>query len=169
VVKKFDGVDIVADLDLGMPFFEDNSIDEIYSSHFLEHLKDLSSFMKEAYRVLKPGGIFKGKVPHYANPYFYSDPTHHQFLGLYTFSYFEKSTKMFKRGVPNFYNEVDFEILKIKLVFKSFSIKNKFRTFIKNRIERFFNKTSYRQELYEEIFVWIITPYEIYFELKKHE
>jgi ubiquinone/menaquinone biosynthesis C-methylase UbiE len=166
-IFEFNGVDIVADINKGMSFFDDNSIDIIESYHFMEHLNDLSFFMSEAYRVLKIGGIIKGKVPHYANPYFYSDPTHRQYLGLYTFSYFQKNKNYFKRSVPTFYNNIDFEILKVDLLFKTFSEKNKIRKFYKKTIEKFVNKNTYRKELFEESFIWILPPYEIYFELKK--
>lgn len=49
-------VDIVCDLNLGFPFLVDNSVDEIHSSHFLEHVDDVGLMMKESYRVLKTGG-----------------------------------------------------------------------------------------------------------------
>lgn len=48
----------------GLPF-SDNSIDYIYSSHLLEHLfkDDATKLMKEAYRVLKKGGVIRIAVP----------------------------------------------------------------------------------------------------------
>lgn len=102
-------IDIIADLNKGLWFLPDNSVDEIYSFHFLEHVENFELFMKEIYRVLKKGGKKIGTVPHFSNPYFYSDYTHHNFFGLYTFSYFSK-TKYFKREVPSFYNSTDFKI-----------------------------------------------------------
>ena len=38
--------------------FEDNSFDAVYSEHMFEHIlpMDGSSFIKEMYRILKPGG-----------------------------------------------------------------------------------------------------------------
>lgn len=45
--------------------FEDNSVEEIYASHILEHLKEPHDFMKECYRVLKKGGTIEIRVPHY--------------------------------------------------------------------------------------------------------
>ena len=79
----FPEVDIVADLDKGFPFLEDNSVDEIYSFHFFEHVNNLEFLMGEIYRVLKKGGKNIGSVPHFANPYFYSDYTHKAYFGLY--------------------------------------------------------------------------------------
>jgi len=48
----------------GIPF-HDASVDYLYASHLLEHLffADAVGFLNEAYRVLKPGGIFRIGVP----------------------------------------------------------------------------------------------------------
>ena len=47
---------------LPLPF---DSVDVLYSSHMLEHLNfhQAHTFLKEAYRVLKPGGIVRIVVP----------------------------------------------------------------------------------------------------------
>lgn len=162
-------VDIVFDVNLGLPFFENDSVDEIYSHHVLEHLKDLSSFMNEVYRVLKPGGIFKGEVPHFSNPYFYSDPTHKTTFGLYTLNYFVKNQDTFRRKVPNFYNDLNFEIVKYELIFKNVLIKNTLSNWILKFLFSLFNRNSFYQELYEGFFVKFFSCYEIKFELKKSQ
>jgi SAM-dependent methyltransferase len=45
--------------------YDDNSVDIAYSSHTLEHLtlRSADLFLKEAYRCLKPGGVFRVVVP----------------------------------------------------------------------------------------------------------
>jgi len=50
--------------------FSDNSVTEIRSDHFLEHLELplVVRVLKECYRVLVPGGILDFTVPH-INPY----------------------------------------------------------------------------------------------------
>lgn len=48
--------------------WEDNSIDEIFSEHWLEHVDDFEKTIHEAYRVLKPNGLFHAKVPHFRSP-----------------------------------------------------------------------------------------------------
>ena len=111
-------VDIVADLSKGFPFIPDNCVDEIYSFHFMEHLPDLEFFMRESLRILKPNGKIIGIVPHFSNPYFYSDYTHKSFFGLYTFCYFSKN-QPFKRKVPAFYSEIDLKVCFVRLIFKS--------------------------------------------------
>jgi predicted SAM-dependent methyltransferase len=45
--------------------FPDNFVDLIYTSHFLEHLtyEEGAAFLKECYRVMKPGAIMRTVVP----------------------------------------------------------------------------------------------------------
>lgn len=62
--------------------WEDNSIAEIHSSHFVEHLDhnrhnpERVHFMNEAFRVLKPGGKATIITPHWASNRAYGDFTH---------------------------------------------------------------------------------------------
>jgi predicted SAM-dependent methyltransferase len=52
------------DLSQGIPFDAD-SVDVCYSSHVLEHLRtsEADTFLREQYRVLKPGGVVRVVVP----------------------------------------------------------------------------------------------------------
>lgn len=163
-VVDLDGVDMVYDLNLGIPM-EDNSVDEIYSYHFLEHVVNLQFFISEIYRVLKVGGKKIGTVPHFSNPHYYSDFTHKNFFGLYTFSYFDKNQSQFRRKVPTFYTTgIDFKIVKIDLVFKSSFIE---RYPVKKFFGYLFNANVYLQEFYEENLTFMFPAYEIYFEIEK--
>jgi predicted SAM-dependent methyltransferase len=58
------GCDIQMNLLEKLPF-PDNSVDKIYSSHFLEHFltKDIKFILLECYRVIKPGGVISSCVP----------------------------------------------------------------------------------------------------------
>jgi len=162
-VVDLEYVNIVADLNKGLNFLPDNSVDAIYSFHFLEHVNDLSFFMKEIYRVLKKGGKNIGSVPHFSNPYYYSDYTHRSFFGLYTFSYFSKE-KYFKRGVPTFYQDIDFRINKINIIFYSPFFTRKI---LKKIYQVLFNLCTYCQEYYESSWCYSFPAHEIRFELEK--
>ncbi|MCJ8205240.1 methyltransferase domain-containing protein [Pseudomonas sp. RGM2987] len=67
-------VDILADIDAVLPL-EDDSVDLLFSSHALEHTKDLMFTMREIYRVCKHGAQVCIIAPYYeqklnvANPY----------------------------------------------------------------------------------------------------
>lgn len=162
-ICKKESVDYVTDLNKGLIFLENDSVDEIQAFYFLEHVSDLELFMLEIYRVLKKDGKLIAKVPHFSNPYFYSDYTHQKFWGLYTIEYFTKNS-LFKREVPKYYNTIEFELIDIKIIFaSSFRIRNK----IKKLFQYIFNLNRYIQELYEENFVYLFPSYELYFEIKK--
>jgi len=152
------GVDIVANLEEGLPFFPDNSVDEIYSKSFLEHIDNVDLLMREMWRVLKPTGKNRIFVPHFSNPYYYSDYTHRRFFGLYSFEYFSKSQYGFSRKVPQFYNSHNFITEDIRLVFDS---PWKYRGKLKNGLGRLVNSSKWFQEFYEENLCYVFPCYGI--------
>ena len=112
-------VDIVADMEEGLAFLPDNSVDQIHCRSVLEHIENFENLMREIIRVLKKDGKANIFVPHFSNPYYFSDYTHKRFFGLYTFYYFVETKKQLKRKVPNFYTDIRINILSLKLVFRS--------------------------------------------------
>lgn len=81
---KTDHADIVTNLDQPWPW-KDNSVDEIFAAHVLEHVTDHITFMKEAQRVLKVGGYFTIRVPHGWSDAAMGDPTHKRPFFVSTF------------------------------------------------------------------------------------
>ena len=162
-VMDLPGVDIVADLENGLPFLPDNSVDEIYSKSLLEHVNNLEDLMFEIWRVLKPEGRKYLFVPHFSNPYYYSDYTHQRFFGLYTFEYFSTSQHRFHRRVPGFYHTFGFETIDVKLRFTS---PWRTRKLFKRLAQKVFNLSPWWQELYEENFCYLIPCYGIHATLK---
>src|SRR6185436_17770630 len=63
-LRETDPKIIAWDLRYGIPF-PDGVFDCVYHSHFLEHLpkNGAPAFLKECYRVLKPGGTIRVAVP----------------------------------------------------------------------------------------------------------
>lgn len=63
-VIDYPHVDHITSID-DLSIFEDNSCDEIYSCHVLEHFKRgyVDKVLAEWYRILKPGGLIKVAVP----------------------------------------------------------------------------------------------------------
>lgn len=61
----------------GLPY-PDNSFDIVYSKSFLEHFYYPEFFIKEAFRVLKPGGLMLNLVPDWEANYrkYFDDYTH---------------------------------------------------------------------------------------------
>lgn len=74
----FDGVDTVHDLRIAPWPWEDGSIEEVFTSHFLEHLdqQERVTFFNELHRVLAPGAKATIICPHWSHERAYGDPTH---------------------------------------------------------------------------------------------
>jgi predicted SAM-dependent methyltransferase len=75
---KFDGVDVVLDIGKEKWPWEDESVDSVYCSHFVEHLEasERIHFVNELYRVLKEKAQAQVIVPHWASCRAYGDLTH---------------------------------------------------------------------------------------------
>jgi ubiquinone/menaquinone biosynthesis C-methylase UbiE len=56
--EDYEGVDIIHDLNKYPYPFKDNSVDEVYMEHVLEHLEDQGKTIEEIYRILKKKGSF---------------------------------------------------------------------------------------------------------------
>lgn len=151
-------MDIVADLEKGLPFLPDACADEIHCVSVLEHIDNFELLMREIVRVLKPNGAAHVFVPHFSNPYFYSDPTHRRFFGLYSFYYFVDASRQLKRKVPNFYTDIRINIISVRLVFRS-------EFWLRKRIKKLtgfvFNLHPWLQEFYEENLCYLFPCYGI--------
>ena len=141
------GVDIVADIEKGLSYFPDESVDEIHCRSVLEHIEDIEELLREMLRVLKKNGRANIFVPHFSNPYYYSDYTHVRFFGLYTFQYFVDSKDQLKRKVPNYYSDVRMRIVSQRLKFRSSFA---FLKPLKSLFAWVINRHSRLQEFYEE-------------------
>lgn len=128
--KGFTGVDIVAKpqsqadivwdlMKFPWEFAKDNSIDEIFASHYLEHIPHgngyndpLFQFMDEIYRILKPGGLARFVCPYYTSVRAFQDPTHLRFISEPMFSYFTKVWREANK-LTHYPVKCDFEIVKL--------------------------------------------------------
>ena len=109
------GVDVVADLNSGLPFRE-SSVDAIYSYHILEHMDDFLATMNEIWRVCRPGALVYIKVPHAASSFVtWKDPTHRRGLSIATFAYFDDT--YFDGAAFAYYSKARFRIERAKLNF----------------------------------------------------
>ncbi len=158
-------VDIVGDVFEVLLRINSNSISAIYAYHFLEHIADLEKLLLEFERVMKPSGEATLVVPHFSLPYFYSDPTHKTFFGLYTLCYFTEKHP-FVRKVPTYGRSLAFEISSVELVFKAerpFYI----RYATRKMIGFVFNASNALKELYEDMFSNFFSCYEVCYRLRK--
>lgn len=103
--EGFEGVDIwkgaqhVWDL-MQFPWpFEDNSVEELHCSHFVEHIPQYPlingknpffAFFDECYRILIPGGWMTVIVPNAFSNGGFQDPTHTRYIVAQSFLYLSK-------------------------------------------------------------------------------
>jgi len=159
-IDKIDlpNVDIVADMENDLSFLPDNSVNQIHCRSVLEHVNNFENLMREIVRVLKNDGTAHIFVPHFSNPYYYSDYTHKRFFGLYTFYYFVDEHRQLKRKVPNFYTDIRINITSQRLVFTSpFWCTRQ----IKKLMGFIFNCHRSLQEFYETHLCWLFPCYGI--------
>jgi SAM-dependent methyltransferase len=164
-IVDYPGVDIIGDVFAALERLPAGSVDCIYASHFFEHVEDLSGLLAACVRVLIPEGLLEVTVPHFSNPYFYSDYTHKRAFGLYSMSYLSHDS-ILKRKVPQYQNEPELVLADVKLRFKS-AFKYSIRNIMFHGIEPFVNSTRYTQEVYEEIFSKYIPCYEVTYYCRK--
>lgn len=161
----FEGVDVVGDVYEVLAAFPTASVDSVYASHFIEHVPDLQGLLSELARVVKPGGQMELIAPHFSNPYFYSDPTHRSFFGLYTFAYLAQGSP-FSRQVPTYDYDLKFSLERVDLGFKSprpFYV----RYAIKRLQGLVFNSSNYLREFWEENLCWLCPAYEVTYRLRR--
>ncbi len=113
-ILKLPEVDIVCDVTKGIPL-ADNTVDEIYAAHFIEHIEDTTSLMKEIYRVSKNGALIRFKMPYFKSTGAFKDPTHVSFFTEKTFEYFDKDFVENKR-LPDYLLDVNFKTQKISFI-----------------------------------------------------
>jgi SAM-dependent methyltransferase len=58
------GVDYLFDLSTFPWPWADNSVDYVYTTHYLEHAKDILATLEEIYRIMKPGARLYIEVPY---------------------------------------------------------------------------------------------------------
>lgn len=159
----YSGVDLVGDVFEVLRSVPSASIQTVHTYHFLEHVADFPALLDVLARVVKPGGVLDVEVPHFSNPYFYSDPTHSRFFGLYTFSYLAEE-HLFRRRVPHYGGKLAFEVTDVHLDFASPFL---FRGVLKRAVGPLFNMTRWLQEFYEENLCHIFPCYQLRVSLRR--
>jgi predicted SAM-dependent methyltransferase len=107
---------------------DSESVDEIYCSHYVEHIphdiKNLNDqrdgffqFFDEIYRILKPKGKVIVICPYYTSVRAFQDPTHCRFITQNTFGYINKEWRVYAH-VDQYDVKCDFDVT------YSFSISN---------------------------------------------
>lgn len=87
--RPFDGVDAICDLGTAKWPWLDDTVDEVYCSHMVEHLTwpQRIHFFNELHRVMKKGAKAQIITPHPLSIRFYGDPTHQAPMSEFAYYY----------------------------------------------------------------------------------
>ncbi len=138
--------DMCFDLNKGIPI-ENNSVEEAYMSHVLEHFHEPIEILKEIYRVCKNRAIIKIKVPYFSHESAFSMLDHYHQFTWTSFDALEKEHICHWQSVGNF--KITKKILRWRKIFKP--------------LELLFNLFP---RLYQELFCWIFPAKELEIELE---
>jgi SAM-dependent methyltransferase len=155
-------VDIVADLNEPLSALPDDSVDEIYSHHTLEHVAQLLPLLGEIHRVARSNARIEFVVPHFSNPYGYSDPTHVRFFGAYTFFYFCHESDQPVRKVPNFYVSYRFRVESVAITLIRRSLPKPMHWLMQKLINRSYPWLDW----YERRLCWLLPARSVYYVLR---
>lgn len=142
--------------------FEDNTFDEVYASHILEHMGNFNAVVSEIWRVSKPGARFEVKVPFFLSTKYYSEPDHRIPFGIRSFDNYEdirgrqlKFYEKWKLGHrTNYKSPAQFKVVRKQFHFSNFAVLRWLNFFI-----------NLEPVLYERFFATWLTPEEVWFEL----
>jgi len=150
---KVKGVDVVHDLNK-IPYpFKDNTFDEIYANHILEHLTiPLDDILSELCRITKPKGKLKIRVPHALSVGAFTDPTHVKFFAYFTFDYFGSN-------VQSYYTKARVKIIKRRFIYEVGNLSSKLLKPMEFLVNLF-------PLIYTNFFAFIFPTSSIYFELE---
>jgi len=159
----YPGVDLVGDIFEALAALPDGCAKAVHAYHFFEHVDDLQRLLEELARVMSSHALLDIEVPHFANPYFFSDPTHVRHFGLYTFCYLAKGN-LFRRKVPQYGVQPNFELIDVELQFDSpFPV----RGVIRRALGKLVNLGRWLQEFHEENLCYLFPCYQLRYELRR--
>jgi len=141
--------DVVHDLDRFPYPFPDSRFSEIVVYDVIEHIGDVPSFMREIWRVGKPGAKVTITTPNFSAANSYTDPTHRRHLGYFSLDYFSASHPL------NYYGTDGFSVNWREIFFA--------RTLVNKLVHRAANRWPHE---YERRWAWIFPAWYLQFELK---
>ena len=107
--EKYNGVDIVHDLEVFPYPIEDEECITIVGSHIIEHIKPWLTIplMNELWRILKFEGKLALSTPYPGSPGYWQDPTHCNGCNEGTFQYFDPNFPLWQIYKPKPWNIVN--------------------------------------------------------------
>src|SRR3990172_1316401 len=113
---KTKGVDVIHNLNKYPYPFKDDTFDEIFASHIIEHLPDTVSFIKEIWRISKPNAKIIIKTDHYSGGSLgWGDPEHQRVFSSQLFHNY--NIKFMITGSGASLSKEKFKVIRIRLRF----------------------------------------------------
>jgi predicted SAM-dependent methyltransferase len=143
--------------------FEDNTFEEIYASHVLEHLNNFHEAVTELYRISKPDATIRVYAPFFLNTKFFGEPDHKIPFSIRTFDNYEfigdRKLKFYEKWKlnhrTNYEGKAQFEILEKKFIVSHFAVIKWIELFV-----------NIEPVIYERFFAGIFSPEEVFFKLR---
>lgn len=135
-----------------------NTVQAVFSRHFLEHLTlhNIQTIFSKLEHALAPNSLVHIIVPHWANPFYYSDPSHQTVFGLYTIQYLTNHI-YFRRKIPSYLRVSNLVITSVRYNFKH---RKPLRLLLAPLVS-LLNSSVALQELFEANLARFFPPYEI--------
>lgn len=143
--------------------FKDNTFEEIYASHVLEHLDNFNKTITELYRIAKPNCVIIVFAPFFLNTKYFGDPDHNIPFSIRTFDNYEyignRKLKFYEKWKlnhrTNYESGAKFEVLEKRFITSHFAILKWLDLII-----------NLEPVIYERFFANIFSPEEVYFKLR---
>jgi len=111
-IARVPGVDVIGDA-RRLPF-KTSSLDGIFSHHCIEHIDDQLAVISELWRICRDGAEIHIVVPHFSNPSYYDDLTHHFKYSTRSFEHYDRTMQPLT-GHSIYLPEVDLRLIKTRL------------------------------------------------------
>lgn len=115
-IKPGENIDTICDIRKGLPF-QDEQFREIIADYILQQIQDNGDFVKvmnDLWRILKPGGFLRLKVPNAEYSCAFKDPFDARYFTEETFDYFNR--EHYRYGYYSNYGFKPWTIVKIEKI-----------------------------------------------------
>ena len=99
-MMRLEGIDVVHDLDQFPWPWEDCSASRVRAYDVFEHVWHPLPFMRECWRVLRPGGVLDMHTVHWRSPNYHTDPDHKRGCTDQSWDYWIPGTFLHERYGP---------------------------------------------------------------------
>lgn len=135
--------DVTCNIDSQQLPFKDHAFDYVYCCHAIEHFIDITSAIKEMYRVTKPDGLWKITVP-YGNSW--QDNINHKTMGWHELSWHKYTAQ-----TRTYYSDVKLELLNVTMRAGGFARVLPFKKLLSRFLNNVYGEITYELRVKKEV------------------